>query len=170
MAGRQGRNQSREKPMNGSSADGDVGELPLSDDAQRLLAEARDESERLRHTYIGIEHLLLALSRRTGTPDTAPFVPLGLDGEQVRGTIASVVMAGRDSDGLPSGAERPLTTRTKSVLALAAENAGALGQPEVGTHHVLLGIVLERKGIGAEILWRHGITVEAVEAFVQQLG
>ena len=37
----------------------------FADSARQLLAKARGEADRLRHEYIGTEHLLLALTAET---------------------------------------------------------------------------------------------------------
>ena len=38
-------------------------EIPLSPECKRVLAHAADEAERMRHNYIGTEHILLGLMR-----------------------------------------------------------------------------------------------------------
>lgn len=42
-------------------------DLPLSENAQRVLVCAAEESNMLHHSYIGTEHLLIALLRQEGT-------------------------------------------------------------------------------------------------------
>jgi ATP-dependent Clp protease ATP-binding subunit ClpC len=75
-----------------------------------------------------------------------------------------------DSTRAPApGADRPFTTRTQAVLALAAESARALGQSQVGTGHVLVGIMREGRGVGAQVLGHHGLTTEAADAYVRRL-
>jgi hypothetical protein len=159
-----------EEPMaDRNPAGAEAGALPLTDDAKRLLLEARDESDRLRHEYIGIEHLVLALTRRTGSAATAPLAHFGVDGEQVRQTLATMVGPGDSTRAPAPGADRPFTTRTQAVLALAAESARALGQSQVGTGHVLVGIMREGRGVGAQVLGHHGLTTEAADAYVRRL-
>ena len=154
----------------GNWSGAEVGALPLADDARRLLLEARDESDRLNHEYIGIEHLVLALTRRTGDAATAPLAHLGVDGDQVRQTLATIVVPGESARALAPGAARPYTTRTQAVLRLASEAARALGQPRVATGHLLVGIMREGRGVGAQVLGHHGLTLEAADAYVRRLG
>ena len=40
-----------------TTAEQDAGGLPFTDAARRLLADARAESDHLKHEYIGTEHL-----------------------------------------------------------------------------------------------------------------
>src|SRR5437764_20241 len=60
----------------------DAGNVPFTDAAGRLLADARGESDRLRHEYIGTEHVVLALTQDTATG--ALLTRLGIDRDQVR--------------------------------------------------------------------------------------
>jgi ATP-dependent Clp protease ATP-binding subunit ClpC len=150
------------------SSEADAGSLPFTDDALRLLAEARGESDSLRHEYIATEHLALALTRRTGGPAAAPLAHLGVDGDQVRQTLATIVRAG--TSALAPGAERPYTSRTQKALAFAEESARALGHPRVGTAHVLVGLMRERLNLAAQVLQHHGLTAEAADAHVRRLG
>ncbi|MCY7413817.1 MAG: hypothetical protein LH471_12405 [Salinibacterium sp.] len=69
------------------TAEQDAGGLPFTDAARRLLADARAESDRLMHQYIGTEHLALALVRQSG--DAASLLRLGVDWEQVRALFRS---------------------------------------------------------------------------------
>lgn len=148
----------------GAGADG----LPFTDDALRLLAGARDESDRLQHEYIGTEHLVLALTRQAGDPVAAPLAHLGVDGEQVRQTLAATLVPGHRAPA--PGEERPYTSRTQQALSLAAESARALGHPGVGTGHVLVGVMREGRNIGAQVLHHHGLTAEAAYTHAARLG
>ena len=42
-------------------------DLPISDECQRILLQASEEAERLRHKHIGTEHLLLGILREQGS-------------------------------------------------------------------------------------------------------
>ena len=139
--------------------------LSFTDEAFHLLAEARREADRLRHEYIGTEHLLLALS---GQPDdSGALARLGVHGGPVRELILMTVIPGH-TDPAP-GVKRPYTTRTKTVLSLAAEGARALGHTHIGSAHIILGMMREGRGIAGQVLQRHGLTAERVFEEVQRL-
>lgn len=53
---------------------------------------------------------------------------------------------------LRSSGDRGLTDRVRKVLRLAQEEARARGQPEVGTEHLLLGIIQEGQGVASALL------------------
>jgi ATP-dependent Clp protease ATP-binding subunit ClpC len=135
-------------------------ELQFTGDALRLLADARGESDRLRHEYVGTEHLVLALTRQAEGGASAVLGRLGVDRDRVRESIAATIGTGR-SEHAP-GAELPFTSRTRTALALATESARELGQASVGAEHVLLGLMREGLNIGAQILHEHGLTVDGL--------
>ena len=58
------------------------------------------------------------------------------------------------------------TLRAKSALEGASAAARRLGQPYVGTEHLLLGLLAESDGIAAKALTEAGLTAEGVEAAV----
>lgn len=57
--------------------------------------------------------------------------------------------------------QRPYTTRAQKALALANAAAENLGDPFVGTEHVLLGL-LDEQGPAAQMLIHLGITRASV--------
>ena len=52
------------------------------------------------------------------------------------------------------------TERAQKVLALAQEEALRLGHNNIGTEHILLGIVREGEGIAAKALSALGLSTE----------
>ena len=142
----------------------DAGDVPFTESARRLLVDARVESDRLGHEYVGTEHLVLALANDAKT--TALLTRLGIGWEQVRASIDSFVRPGRAA--LPSGAERPYTSRTKRAFAFASEYARSLGHTRVGVEHILVGLLRERVNVGAQALQHNGLTVEHVIGEAQE--
>ncbi len=139
-------------------------DVPLADSAQALLTLARKEADRFQHEYVGTEHLALALTRlREGTV-AAALDELALDRGAVQTMIESMVRPGAVAFA-PAGA-LPLTSRTQRALTLAAEGAAALGHDRVGAEHLLLGLLREARGIGGQILLHHGLSAEAVVAWL----
>ncbi len=117
--------------------------------AQQTLALARQEAVRLKHSFIGTEHLLLGLvSLGQGTAVTV-LGKLGLDLGTVRAEVERQV--GRGPEETPS-ASICYTPRVKIVLSLAAKEAKALKHTYVGTEHLLLGLLLEEDGVAGRVL------------------
>jgi ATP-dependent Clp protease ATP-binding subunit ClpC len=51
-----------------------------------------------------------------------------------------------------------VTPRFKKVLELALREALELGASGIGTEHLLLGLIREGGGVGAEVLGREGVS------------
>jgi ATP-dependent Clp protease ATP-binding subunit ClpC len=63
-------------------------DLPLSNEAKRVLAYAAEEAERLSHKFIGAEHLFLGLLRETGSHVAKMLSGRGVDIRTVREAYA----------------------------------------------------------------------------------
>src|SRR5690554_3662537 len=61
------------------------------------------------------------------------------------------------------------TERAQKVLALAQEEAHRLGHNNIGTEHVLLGLVREGEGIAAKALYGLGLSSEKIQQEVEHL-
>jgi ATP-dependent Clp protease ATP-binding subunit ClpC len=125
---------------------------------RKVLAMAREEAVRLRHEYVGTEHMLLALIRENEGVAAAVLQNLGVDADELRQRIDEVVKRGR---GQPTGPDLPYTSRAKKVLELAMQEARDLRHSYVGTEHLLLGLLREDNGIAAQVLTSAKVTVES---------
>ena len=63
--------------------------------------------------------------------------------------------------------DRPLTTRAQRVLVLADHEAAKLQHEYIGTEHLLLGLLAEKTGLAAQILWQAGVTPEQVHELLR---
>ena len=61
------------------------------------------------------------------------------------------------------------TERAQKVLALAQEEAIRLGHNNIGTEHILLGLVREGEGIAAKALYGLGLSSEKIQKEVEEL-
>jgi ATP-dependent Clp protease ATP-binding subunit ClpC len=138
----------------------DLGALPPTEPVRQLIDEARNESDRLHHEYVGTEHLLLALTKDSS--DTALLRRLDVDTHRVRQLVEDAVRPGRMAN-VPS-TELPFTTRTKKVFVLAGESAAAAGRASWGSEHLVVGMLREGRNIGAEVLQRCGLTIPRAAA------
>ena len=109
----------------------------FNDRAKRTLALAQDEAVRFGHAYIGPEHLLLGLIREGEGVAARVLDAMGIDLASARRAIETKL--GRGSGPPPS--EIVLHEDTKKVIASAGEEAKKLGHSNVGTEHLLLGLV-----------------------------
>src|SRR5690625_7598755 len=61
------------------------------------------------------------------------------------------------------------TERAQKVLALSQEEAVRLGHNNIGTEHILLGLVREGEGIAAKALESLGLKVSKIQEEVEKL-
>lgn len=59
------------------------------------------------------------------------------------------------------------THGAKRVFDIAQNEANALGHTYVGTEHILLGLIVEQKGLAAKILLDNGITSDIVKKMIE---
>lgn len=136
------------RPMNGYN---------FTERVRKSLALAREEAARLRHEYVGTEHILLGLLGDDDSVALTVLDNLGVKREELAVRIETIVKRGRPGD--VRGPDLPYTSRAKKVLELAMDEARALGHEYVGTEHLLLGLLREERGIAAQLLVDSGITL-----------
>jgi ATP-dependent Clp protease ATP-binding subunit ClpA len=122
----------------------------FTDTARRVVVYAKEEALLLDHDHIGSEHILLGLLRDDTETAVQVLTALGADLTAARAQAEEI--AGRGSQA-PAG-EIPFTARAKKVLELSLREALQLGHNYIGSEHILLGLIREGEGGGAEILKR----------------
>jgi hypothetical protein len=93
---------------------------------------------------------------------------LELLGVRLDDARARVEEAIGQSGTAPSGSP-PFTPRAKKVLELSLRESLQLGHNYIGTEHILLGIVREGEGVGAQVLLGLGADLTRVRQQVVQL-
>ena len=64
---------------------------------------------------------------------------------------------------------RPFTDRARRVVVLAQDEARLRNHNDLGTEHLLLGLIREGEGVAVEALESLGISLEVVRAQVQEI-
>lgn len=128
--------------------------------ARRVIFFARYEALQYGSQVISPEHILLGLMREDKTL-AARFFPFrnNLSVETVRREVEERINV---RDRIPQSAELHLSTETKKILALAAEESRKLKNRHIGPEHLLLGILREEKSIASEILFQYGVRIQDV--------
>src|SRR5881409_1970155 len=128
---------------------------------------AREEAARLHHEYVGTEHILLGIIREGEGIAAAVLTNLNVDLEEVQRRIEETVKKGKAAAA--AGPDLPYTSRAKKVLEFAMAEARELNHRYVGTEHLLLGVLREEKGIGAQVLTDAGVTLQTARSEVLQV-
>ncbi len=124
---------------------------------QSIIA-AQDESRRLQHQYVGTEQMLVGLLAQETGLIAQFFSTVGVQLEPVKQAVERHIGLGR---GTPE--EIPFTPRAKQTLEIALRQAKQFGHSYIGTEHLLLGILIEGKGLGARILEELGFNCKTLE-------
>ncbi len=125
--------------------------------ARRVLSLAHQEAERMRHNYIGTEHLLLGLIREEGGVAGRVLRELGLETNRVQEIVERLT-----GYGTYTGGKLDLSPGTQQVLEYAVDEARRMGHHYIGTEHLLLGLVRHNEGIALDVLRKLGITPEQI--------
>ena len=137
----------------------------FTDRARRVVVLAQEEARLLNHNYIGTEHILLGLIHEREGVAADALRSLGISLEAVRLRVEAIVGHGGQS---PSG-HIPFTPRAKQVLELSLRESLQLGHNYLGTEHILLGLIREGEGVGAQVLESLGADLSRVRREVIQL-
>ncbi|HLW02225.1 MAG TPA: Clp protease N-terminal domain-containing protein [Ktedonobacterales bacterium] len=125
----------------------------FNEHAQHVLSLAREEALSFDHQYIGTEHLLLGLLREQAGIAALALEKLGVALEPVRAAVEQKIGRGDQ----PAEEEIDYVPRARKVLSLALDEAERQGSGYVRTEHILLGLVREGGGVGADILDTFGV-------------
>ncbi len=127
----------------------------LADSTRKVLEDAYDEAKQLGHTYLGSEHLLLALlSPEAGLSD---FLDPYIQGEKVKQELLKI----NGSSETPSS-KVTMTPHAKRALESALEVARNMNSQLVEPIHLLLGILIEGESLGARLLKESGVNAEDI--------
>jgi hypothetical protein len=137
----------------------------FTDKARRVVVLAQEEARLLDHGHIGTEHILLGLVHEGEGVGARALQALDVSLEDVRARVLEIVPQGEDP---PSG-HIPFTPRAKKVLELSLREALQFGHNYIGTEHILLGLVREGEGVGAQVLASVGADLPRVRELVVQL-
>ena len=130
-----------------AALNGDLAAVPagrLTPSARRALLLAEAEASALGHTWVGCEHLLLALARQDG-PAAAALASVGA-------TAASVLAGLVDLGGSIAFGEPARTPRLVRSIETAEELAASAGRPQADDGDLLLGLARESAGIARTLL------------------
>jgi ATP-dependent Clp protease ATP-binding subunit ClpA len=121
--------------------------------AEHVLSLAREEALSFNHQFIGTEHLLLGLLREQDGLAALALEKLGVALDPVRAAVEEKIGRGDQ----PVEEEIDYVPRARKVLSLALDEAERHASAYVRTEHILLGIVRDGGGVGADILDTFGV-------------
>src|ERR1700678_225455 len=126
--------------------------------ARRVIFFARYEASQFGSPYIETEHLLLGLLREDKALANR-FLRSHAAIESIRKQIEAHTTI---REKVSTSVDLPLSHECKRVLAYGAEEAQRLDHKHIGTEHLLLGLLREKKCFAAQLLGEQGLTLDSV--------
>ncbi|MCB9437938.1 MAG: ATP-dependent Clp protease ATP-binding subunit [Anaerolineales bacterium] len=134
----------------------DVSEAEIRQHCKTILRTAREEAVRLKHNYIGIEHLFNAMTRTPNGIATLILTDSKLDPREVRNAIRREVGSGDEEVAdIP-----PLTPRTHRILAQSIFLADDLNSQHVTEEQILLCMLQDGEGIALLKIQEMGVSIQ----------
>jgi ATP-dependent Clp protease ATP-binding subunit ClpA len=124
---------------------------------------ANDQAIRLNHEYVGTEHILLGLVQEGSGVAANVLKDLGIDEHKILREVEKIIVPGPHAVTMT---RVPQTPRAKRVVEYAVAEAQARGHEHVGTEDLLLGLLTEHEGVGAQVLFNLGLNLATVRAAV----
>src|SRR5689334_125354 len=138
----------------------------FTDRARKVMQLANQEAQRFNHEYIGTEHILLGLIKEGSGVAANVLKNFDLDLGKIRTEVEKIICSGPNMVVM---GRLPQTPRTKKVIEYAIEECKNLNHNYVGTEHLLLGLLRELEGVGAQVLMNLGLKLEDARDEVLQL-
>ncbi|MBV7332137.1 bifunctional nuclease family protein [Chloroflexi bacterium TSY] len=133
--------------------------------ARQAFDLAKSEAKRLRHNYLGTEHLLLGLAQDTEGVAAKALQESGVSAKEVTEAVEKTIAQGLEDESV----EPTVAPRVKHVIALAAEERRVMGHRYIGTEHLLLGLMQEGKGAGVQVLISLNLNLNRVRSRILEV-
>ena len=120
----------------------------FTNSANSAIESANEIAIELGHNYVGTEHLLYGLAKEENSIASQVLANQNIYADDILNKIEELVGKQENLNSTTIG----LTPRTKRVLERAFAEARRLGSEEIGTEHILIGIMKEAESIAVRIL------------------
>ncbi len=131
----------------------------FTEKARKAIEYARDEAARLKHDYIGTEHLLLGLIRLGEGLAVEILNNIGIDANELKASVEEMV---QPSGGTMQMGQLPLTARAKKTLEVSGNEARALKSKDIDTQHILLALLKDEEGVAAQVMSMYDVDYKEV--------
>ena len=130
----------------------------FSERSAKVFVMAQEEAKDLGHSYVGTEHLLLAILKLNDKPLSTILERFGLTYARVKNEVISIV--GLGMRGFIMSPQ--MTPRARKVTEIAFEEARMTGSDKIDPEHLLLGILREGEGIAIHILKKLNVNIQSL--------
>ena len=120
----------------------------FTEKAEKALNNTARLAESLGHTYIGSEHILLALCKEKDSAAAVILMKNGITYDKILETIKEYSGVGSKSSLTP----KDMTPRSIKIVENSYRISVRYGALKIGTEHILLSILEEKECIGIRII------------------
>ncbi len=137
----------------------------FTEKAEKALNNSVRIAEELGHTYIGTEHIMLALSEDELSCSAIIFKKKGYDHKRLKEIVKDYSGTGIKT----SLTSKDLTPRARSILEASYNTAIRFGDGVIGTEHILLSLLDEKDSVAIKLLRNSGCDVSSIKEEIYTL-
>ena len=124
--------------------------------ARDVVTRAQLQARTMGNAHIGTEHVLLAVLEDTDALGSRILKTFGVEYDEAQDDLSKVLRAERD---VPK--HIPFTPNAKESFDAAVDQRLAMDHDLVGTDHIVLGILCQKRGMGAAYLDLRKVELDA---------
>lgn len=137
--------------------------MQLTPRANQAITLAKKEALKLKHNYVGTEHLLLGIVNLGQGVAVNVLRKMGINLENLSAEVEKNIGIG-DSNATMQTLE--LSEGVKKSLSFAAQEATKLGHNYIGTEHLLLGILCDENSVAQQVLKSMGVDIKTCKNLI----
>jgi ATP-dependent Clp protease ATP-binding subunit ClpC len=131
----------------------------FTDQARQAMALANQEAMRNKHQYIGTEDILAGLAGTVSGTASIVLRELGITLPDIRSELKKLLKAGPKAK---AAGTIPQIPRAKKVIEIAINHCRSLEHHDVGTGHLLLGLLDDTDTAARQVLLNLRLQLEDV--------
>ncbi|MGI6155307.1 MAG: ATP-dependent Clp protease ATP-binding subunit [Enterococcus lemanii] len=135
--------------------------------AKAVLSIAQEEAKHFKHQSVGSEHLLLALIVEQEGIAGKTLREMSVTESDIREEIEHVTGYGAMKE-YPVGGFLPYSPRARQIFAFAGDEAKRLGVGQIGTEHLLLGMLRDEEILAARLLLNLGFSLAKMRQLLKK--
>ena len=135
--------------------------------ARAVLAIAQEEAKYFKHQSVGSEHILLALIIEQNGIAGKTLREMGINENDIREEIEHLTGYGTMKD-YPMGGFLPYSPRARQIFAYAGDEAKRLGAQQIGTEHLLLGLLRDEEILASRIMLNLGMSLAKMRQLLKK--
>ncbi|WP_207941972.1 ATP-dependent Clp protease, ATP-binding subunit ClpC [Enterococcus sp. DIV2402] len=135
--------------------------------AKAVLAIAQEEAKYFKHQSVGSEHILLALIIEQDGIAGKTLREMRVNENDIREEIEHLTGYGSMKE-YPTGGFLPYSPRARQIFAYAGDEAKRLGAQQIGTEHLLLGLLRDEEILASRIMLNLGMSLAKMRQLLKK--